>query len=77
MRSPKICDNLFMNRRRSLLIRLMAELEQQLAAAEDLPVDLQVPISDGTSKSRIVKGLRVALADVEEQLECETASSIG
>jgi hypothetical protein len=53
----------------------MNELEQQLAEAEDPSVDLQLAISDRNSRSRIVKGLRFAIVDVEQQLERETASA--
>jgi hypothetical protein len=53
----------------STLLRLIAELDQQLAEAEDGLAEEFLTESETTLRAEIVDGLRAALADVELQLE--------
>ena len=50
------------------LLRLLAELDQQLAEAEDSFAEAPLTISESTLRTEIVDGLRAALANVEWQL---------
>ena len=53
---------------RPKLIRLLAELDQQLAEAEGSYADVPLTISEATLRTEIVDGLRAALANVDWRL---------
>ena len=60
---------------RSRLIQLLAELDQQLAEARDTSIETQFSVYDSTERAEIIDGLRVAVANVEWQLERDPAES--
>ena len=53
------------------LLRLSAELNQQLAGADDGFLECHRTIADSLLRDRIIHGLRVAQDNVERQLQRE------
>lgn len=51
------------------LVRLLAELDQQLAAAEECLATVAGGIADMDDREEIVEGLRAAIENVEMQLD--------
>ena len=60
---------------RSSLLKLLAELDQQIAEVEDPTVEAPFGVSEPTHRAEIIDGLRAAVDNVEWQLALDLAES--